>query len=51
LGGAYLVTMEHPSVRRPAPLVIEIEAAGGTVKRARVPSTVTLVSRPAPRAG
>lgn len=51
LDGTFVVTMEHPSERKPEPLVIEIGRAGAELKRMRMTSTVAITSRPAPRAG
>ena len=49
--GQYVVTMEHPTRARPAPLVITIGGGGATVKRNIPVSVPPIVSSPAPRAG
>lgn len=49
--GEYQVTMEHPSVAAPAPLVIEIDWRGATVKKSGSPVGALAVNSPAPRAG
>ena len=50
-GGEYVVTMEHPSVAAPAPLVIEIDWRGGKVRKPTGSVGALAVSNPAPRAG
>jgi hypothetical protein len=50
-GGEFLVTMEHPSIAAPGPLVIEIDWRGATVKKSGRPIGATAISTPAPRAG
>jgi hypothetical protein len=49
--GEYVVTMDHPSIAAPAPLVIEIDWRGATVKKPGGAVGVAAVSSPAPRAG
>ena len=49
--GEFLVTMEHPSVSDPKPLVIEIDRFGATVKKQQWFGAAAVASRPAPRAG
>lgn len=50
LGGSYIVTMEHPTISKPKPLIIEIGAKGCTVLKA-VGGTAAVISTAAPRAG
>lgn len=50
-GGEFEVTMEHPSMRNPKPLVIEITANRGKIKRALFSAASVAASAPAPRAG
>ena len=51
LDGEFKVTMEHPSVASPEPLVVDIGRRGATVQK-RVPeSNVVVTQRRAPRAG
>lgn len=50
-GGEYVVTMEHPSVSAPAPMVIEIDWRGATLKKATGSVGAIAISTPAPRAG
>jgi hypothetical protein len=49
--GEFLVTMEHPTVSNPEPLVIEIDQFKATLKKRAVAAGVTVVSGSAPRAG
>jgi hypothetical protein len=49
--GEYVVTMEHPSVAAPRPLVIEIDWRGATVKKEAAAVGAIALSTPAPRAG
>ena len=49
--GEFIVTMEHPSVSDPKPLIIEIDQFGATVKKSQVFGAAAVASRPAPRAG
>lgn len=51
LTGEYVVTMEHPTTARPAPLVVTIDSGGATVKRSFPGGVGPIVSTPAPRAG
>lgn len=48
--GQYLVTMEHPTVLNPKPLVIEIGGSGYTIKK-MAGGSATIISSAAPRAG
>ena len=47
---SFKVTMEHPSMGRPQPLVVEIDGFGYTEKKTNSPVT-PIISRPSPRAG
>lgn len=49
--GEFLVTMEHPNTDSPQPLVIEISPRGAKVWKRSSVGALTIVSRPAPRAG
>lgn len=49
--GEFKVTMEHPSISKPEPLVIKIDAYGTTIIKKIVSGGAALASRPAPRAG
>lgn len=49
--GEFIVTMEHPSISEPKPLVIEIDQFGATVKKQQSFGAGAVASRPAPRAG
>lgn len=49
--GEYVVTMEHPSVAAPEPIVIEIDWRGATLKKGAGPVAAAALSTPAPRAG
>lgn len=49
--GEFKVTMEHPSISKPEPLVIKIDGYGTTILKAIVGGGASVVSRPAPRAG
>lgn len=49
--GEFKVTMEHPSVSKPEPLVIKIDGFGKTIVKKIVGGGASVVSRPAPRAG
>jgi hypothetical protein len=50
-GFEFKVTMEHPSVNCPEPLVIQIDGSGAAIKKRNPSSAASIVSRPAPRAG
>jgi beta-lactamase superfamily II metal-dependent hydrolase len=50
-GGEFLVTMEHPSVAAPAPLVVRIDGFGVTAVKASAAVGAGATSQPAPRAG
>jgi hypothetical protein len=49
--GQFLVTMEHPKVSAPKPLVIEIDRYKATVKKEHVIGAAAVASVSAPRAG
>jgi hypothetical protein len=49
--GEFIVTMEHPKVSAPKPLVVEIDALKATVKKEQVAAAVAVTSVSAPRAG
>lgn len=49
--GEFLVTMEHPSISDPKPLVIEIDRFGATVKKQQSFGAAAVASVSAPRAG
>jgi hypothetical protein len=49
--GEYVVTMGHPSVMAPQPMVIEIDWRGATLKKPASPIGSVAVTTPAPRAG
>lgn len=49
--GEWKVTMEHPSVSNPKPIVIEIGATGATVKKPITVGAASVTSTRAPRAG
>lgn len=49
--GTFVVTMEHPTVLRPAPLVVSIDELRATIVRDRLVGAAAIISRPAPRAG
>ena len=49
--GEYVVTMEHPSVAAPQPMVLEIDHLGVTLKRSSSAVGAAAVSVPALRAG
>lgn len=51
LEGEFVVTMQHPTVTRPEPLVITLDDAGATIKKGILGSAARAVSRQAPRAG
>jgi hypothetical protein len=51
LGHQFIVTMEHPSVLYPEPLVITIDHTGATPQKRNRTSGAFVTSRPAPRAG
>jgi hypothetical protein len=47
----FRVTMEHPRVSKPEPLVIIIDASKATVEKQSARASITIISNPAPRAG
>lgn len=49
--GDFIVTMEHPTISVPAPLVIEIDESKATVLKRAVTASVAATMRRAPRAG
>jgi hypothetical protein len=49
--GEFKVTMEHPSIVKPEPLVIKIDDYGTTILKTIVGGSASVMSRPAPRAG
>jgi len=49
--GQFVVTMEHPSIKAPEPLVIEIGGNKATLKKITRTASVVATSRSAPRAG
>jgi hypothetical protein len=49
--GEFKVTLEHPSVSKPEPLVIKIDGYGTTILKSIVGGGASVVSRAAPRAG
>ena len=51
LTGEFVVTMEHPTKARPAPLVVDISSGGAAVQRTMPGGVGPIVSTPAPRAG
>lgn len=50
-GGTFIVTMEHPKVSAPEPLVITIDHRKATVRKRAVAAAVAVTSVSAPRAG
>ena len=51
IGGEFKVTMEHPTILKPKPLVITIDKWGATIKKIISGGGSAAISRPAPRAG
>jgi len=51
INGKFVVTMEHPTVSKPEPIVIEIDEFKATLKKSISFGASAIVSRPAPRAG
>lgn len=51
ISGEFRVTMEHPKESNPAPLVIEIDSFGATLKKSIAYGAATITSHSAPRAG
>lgn len=51
LDGEFKVTMEHPSVSAPEPLIINIDQLGGTIRKRAASSSDALIQRPSHRAG
>jgi hypothetical protein len=50
-GGTFVVTMEHPKVSAPEPLVITIDHRKATIRKRAVAASVAVTSVVAPRAG
>lgn len=50
-GGTFIVTMEHPKVSAPEPLVITIDHRKATIRKRAVAASVAVTSVAAPRAG
>ena len=50
-GGTFIVTMEHPTVSAPEPLVITIDHRKATVRKRAVAASLVVTSVSAPRAG
>ena len=50
-GGTFIVTMEHPKVSAPEPLIITIDHRKATIRRRAVAASVAVTSVSAPRAG
>lgn len=50
-GGNFKVTMEHPTVSKPAPMVFVIDSYGPTLKKPLAAGVATVLSKPAPRVG
>jgi hypothetical protein len=50
-GGEFKVTMEHPKVSAPEPLVINIDRHKATIEKRAPTIAAAVISRPAPRAG
>lgn len=51
IGGEFKVTMEHPTISKPKPLVITIDKWGATIKKIITGGGSGAISKPAPRAG
>ena len=51
IDGEFIVTMEHPKVSAPKPLVITIDGSGSTVKKQTNYGVSLITNRPTPRAG
>jgi hypothetical protein len=50
-GGTFIVTMEHPKMSAPEPLVITIDHRKATIRKRAVAASVAVTSVAAPRAG
>jgi hypothetical protein len=50
-GGTFVVTMEHPKVSAPEPLVMTIDHRKATIRKRAVAASVAVTSVVAPRAG
>lgn len=50
-GGTFVVTMEHPKVSAPEPLVITIDHRKATIRKRAIAASVAVTSVAAPRAG
>jgi len=51
LDGEFKVTMEHPEISAPAPLMISICDFGATIEKQVIPAATVITGRRAPRAG
>ncbi len=51
IDGEFRVTMEHPTVGKPQPLVIEITGMGAQIEKKVLGGAATAINAPAPRAG
>ncbi len=51
LDGEFIVTMEHPKVSDPKPVVIKIDANKATLEKVYAGGVAAVISQPAPRAG
>jgi Predicted hydrolase (metallo-beta-lactamase superfamily) len=49
--GTFVVTMEHPKVSKPEPIIITIDESGATLKKTISFGSAIITNRPAPRAG
>ncbi len=49
--GEFVVTMQHPTVREPEPLVILLDVRGARVERGPAPSSARVTTVSTPRAG
>jgi hypothetical protein len=49
--GEFKVTMEHPSISKPTPLIIKIDGLGASVEKRSMAGSAGATAGPAPRAG
>jgi len=49
--GEFEVTMQHPKVSRPEPLVLTIDDTGASIEKVITTGSAVITTRPAPRAG
>ena len=49
--GEFVVTMEHPKVSSPKPVVVEISGLGAKLKKTQLVGSAAVTSVAAPRAG